>query len=137
MKAELQTVANVEDLLRKLKLDVNAMLISEYIYDLGVGDVTHLIKNADIEQDADATGWTFVKGRSENGPTNSGEHYDTRITSRYLDSWNPTAGQNNVTIYQEILGLPNGTYRMVNASRTDGDNAYIFAAPDKLEAGIL
>jgi len=138
LKAELLNAADVEDLLRKLKLDVNAMQISEYIYYIEEGDVTQqLIQNPDIEMDENATGWTFVKGTSNNGPTNSGEHYDSRTPSnRYLDSWNPTAGKNNVTFYQEIIGLPNGVYQMICAARTDGDNAYIFAATDKLEAGI-
>ena len=40
----------------------------------------------------------------------------------------------NFTAYQEIIGLPDGTYELKVAARSDGDNAYIFAAPNKLEA---
>ena len=66
--------------------------------------------------------------------TNKGEHYDSRTPDNiYLDAWNPNVGVNNVTFYQEIFGLPDGTYQLTVATRTDGDNAYVFAAPEPLE----
>ena len=94
------------------------------------GDATDLIVNPTIDDDA-AAGWTVVKGTG-NGPTITGQHYDGTTSNRYIDSWNPSGL--NFTAYQEIIGLPDGTYELVVAARTDGDNAWIFAAPQPLEA---
>ena len=127
--AEFRTVADCEDLLRKLKAAIQA-LESFNNLKVAVGDVTDLIVNSTIDDEA-ATGWTIVKGTG-NGPTNASQHYDGTSTNRYLDSW---AGSGlNFTAYQEIIGLPDGTYELKVAARSDGDNAYIFAAPNKLEA---
>ena len=94
------------------------------------GDATDLIVNPTID-DSNATGWTVERGTG-NGPTITGQHYDGTTTNRYIDSWNPSGL--NFTAYQEIVGLPDGTYELVVAARTDGDNAWIFAAPQPLEA---
>lgn len=133
--AELRPAADCEDLLGKLKKLMLA-LGSYNLLNLPVGDLTEdLIVNYDIEADANASGWTVVKGDAQNAPTNSGEHYDNRTqSSRYLDAWNPNVGVNNITIYQEIVGLPDGTYQLTVATRTDGDNVYVFASPEALEA---
>ena len=132
--AVLRSAADCEDLLAKLKKVVLALNSYDKL-NLRAGDLTgELIINYDLEADADATGWTIVKGTGS-GPTNSGEHYDTTTpSSRYLDSWNPNAGTLNFTAYQEILGLPDGTYQLTVATRADGDNAYVFASPERLEA---
>lgn len=109
---------------------MKAMLSTAYT-DLSEGNLTEdLVANPTIE-DASATGWSIVKGNG-NGPTNTGEHYDGTSSNRYLDSWSP--GGLKFTAYQEILGLPDGTYRLTVAARTDGNNAWIFAAPQPLEA---
>lgn len=133
--AELRPAADCEDLLGKLKKLMLA-LGSYNLLNLPVGDLTEdLIVNYDIEADANASGWTVVKGDAQNAPTNSGEHYDNRTqSSRYLDAWNPNVGVNNITIYQEIVGLPDGTYQLTVATRTDGDNVYVFASPEALAA---
>lgn len=133
--AELRPAADCEDLLGKLKKLMLA-LGSYNLLNLPVGDLTEdLIVNYDIEADANASGWTVVKGDAQNAPTNSGEHYDNRTqSSRYLDAWNPNVGVNNITIYQEIVGLPDGTYQLTVATRTDGDNVYVFASPETLAA---
>ena len=89
-----------------------------------------LIANPTID-DSNATGWTAVKGTG-NGPTNAGEHYSGETTNRYIDSWAPSGL--NFTAYQEIIGLPDGTYELTVATRTDGENAYVFAATQPLEA---
>ena len=34
----------------------------------------------------------------------------------------------------EIYGLPDGTYELTVATRSDGDNVYVFASPEALEA---
>ena len=118
--------------LKKLMLALG----SYNLLNLPVGDLTEdLIVNYDIEADANASGWTVVKGDAQNAPTNSGEHYDNRTqSSRYLDAWNPNVGVNNITIYQEIVGLPDGTYQLTVATRADGDNVYVFASPEALAA---
>ena len=127
--AEFRTVADCEDLLRKLKAAIQA-LESFNNLKVAVGDVTDLIVNSTIDDEA-ATGWNILKGTGT-GPTITGQHYDGTSTNRYLDSW---AGSGlNFTAYQEIIGLPDGTYELKVAARSDGDNAYIFAAPNKLEA---
>ena len=133
--AELRPAADCADLLAKLKKVVLALGSFNFL-NLPVGDLTEdLIVNYDIEADANASGWTVVKGDAQNAPTNSGEHYDNRTqSSRYLDAWNPNVGVNNITIYQEIVGLPDGTYQLTVATRTDGDNVYVFASPEALEA---
>ena len=133
--AELRPAADCEDLLGKLKKLMLA-LGSYNLLNLPVGDLTEdLIVNYDIEADANASGWTVVKGDAQNAPTNSGEHYDGSTPSnRYLDAWNPNIGVNNITIYQEIVGLPDGTYQLTVATRTDGDNVYVFASPEALAA---
>lgn len=129
LTSKLRSVNACEDLLSKLR---TAMLaLQGYInIKLNDSDATSLIINATIDDDA-ATGWTIVKGTG-NGPTNTGQHYDGTDSNRYLDSWCPDGL--NFTAYQEIYGLPDGTYQLKVAARSDGDNAYIFAAPNKLEA---
>ncbi len=118
-----------EDLLGKLKAAIQALQSFNNLK-VNVGDVTDLIVNSTIDDDA-ATGWTIIKGTG-NGPTITGQHYDGTTTNRYIDSW---AGSGlNFTAYQEIIGLPDGTYELKVAARSDGDNAWIFAAPNKLEA---
>ena len=127
--AEFRPAKDCEDLLAKLKAAMQALQSFNNLKK-NVGDVTDLIINATIDDEA-ATGWTIVKGTG-NGPTITGQHYDGTTTNRYIDSW---AGSGlNFTAYQEIIGLPDGTYELKVAARSDGDNAYIFAAPNKLEA---
>ena len=129
LTSKLRSAAACEDLLGKLRSAVKALQgYTNLKYN--VGDATSLIVNPTIDDEA-ATGWTIVKGTG-NGPTNAGQHYDGTDTNRYLDSWNPEGL--NFTAYQEIVGLPDGTYQLKVAARSDGDNAYIFAAPNKLEA---
>ena len=118
-----------EDLLGKLKAAIQALQSFNNLK-VNVGDVTDLIVNPTIDDEA-ATGWTVIKGTG-NGPTITGQHYDGTTTNRYIDSWSPSGL--NFTAYQEIVGLPDGTYELKVAARSDGDNAYIFAAPNKLEA---
>ena len=122
--------ADCEDLLAKLQKAMKS-LEGTLLINLREGDLTEdLIVNPTID-DSDATGWTAVKGTG-NGPTNAGEHYSGETTNRYIDSWAPSGL--NFTAYQEIIGLPDGTYELTVATRTDGENAYVFAATQPLEA---
>ena len=76
-------------------------------------DFTSYIKNAAGES---ADGWTVIsKG---NGPTNSSEYYNNNESGRkYFDSW--AAKDLDFTVEQVINNLPNGTYAMKAAIRTD------------------
>ena len=127
--AALRSAADCADLLGKLRQAMQALQSFDNLK-ATVGDVTDLIVNATIDDDA-ATGWTIVKGTG-NGPTNAGQHYDGSTGNRYLDSWSPSGL--NFTAYQEIIGLPDGTYELVVATRSDGENAYVFASPERLAA---
>jgi len=130
--AQLRTADDCNDLLAKLQKAMKALEGTTYV-NLPVGDLTEdLVANPTID-DSNATGWTVVKGTG-NGPTITGQHYDGTTSNRYLDSWNGAAGSLNFTAYQEIVGLPDGTYQLTVAARTDGDNAWIFAAPEALAA---
>lgn len=119
----------LDEFIERLKAQVGVMEMAAVVYTIKEGDVTVLIRDADLS--ASATGWTIEKGTG-NGPTNTKEHYSGVTTNRYLDSWNASAGVLDFSAYQVINGLPNGTYALSCAARTDGDNAFIFAATDSI-----
>ena len=101
---------------------------ANYGKEINEGDVSYLIVNPGIEVvDGAVAGWTILKNNAQNCGTNNNEHY-SGVTNAYLDAWHPTAGTNNATFYQEIGGIPDGTYELTVAARTDGNNAFIFAA---------
>ena len=129
LTAALRTADDCADLKQKLQQAMLALQSFDFLK-LGEGDVTELIVNSTIEDEA-ATGWTIVKGTG-NGPTITGQHYDGTTTNRYIDSWAPSGL--NFTAYQEIVGLPDGTYQLTVAARSDGENVYVFASPERLEA---
>ena len=123
--AKFRTADDCEDLLAKLQ-KVMKSLEGTLLINLREGDLTEdLIVNPTI--DGDASGWTTMGG----GPTNKGEHYSGETENRYLDAWAPSGLK--FTAIQEIIGLPDGTYELTAATRTDGDNAYMFAATQPLE----
>ncbi len=129
---KLRTADDCNDLLAKLQKAMKA-LEGTLLINLREGDLTEdLITNPTID-DSNANGWTIVKGTG-NGPTNAGEHYSGETTNRYLDSYNGSVGSLNFTAYQEIIGLPDGTYELTVSTRSDGDNVYVFAATQPLEA---
>ena len=124
--AKFRTADDCEDLLAKLQKAMKS-LEGTLLINLREGDLTEdLIVNPTI--DSDASGWTTMGG----GPTNKGEHYSGETENRYLDAWAPSGLK--FTAIQEIIGLPDGTYELTAATRTDGDNAYMFAATQPLEA---
>ena len=96
--------------------------------EINVGDVTFLIVNPTVEVvDGEAlAGWTVLKNNAQNCGTNNNEHY-SGATNAYLDAWHPNAGTMNATFYQNLLGIPDGIYKLTVAARTDGNNAQIFA----------
>ena len=124
--AKFRTADDCEDLLAKLQKAMKS-LEGTLLINLREGDLTEdLIINPTI--DSDASGWTTMGG----GPTNKGEHYSGETENRYMDAWAPSGLK--FTAIQEIIGLPDGTYELTAATRTDGDNAYVFAATQPLEA---
>ena len=123
--------AEVTDALTAELRKMLAIYVQSNNMDLEVeeGDVTYLLANPTVEtkEGEDLAGWTIVKNNAVNCGTNSNEHY-SGVTNAYLDAWNGTAGAMNSTFYQELHGIPDGTYRLTAAARTDGSNAYIFAS---------
>ena len=97
--------------------------------EIEAGDVSYLLANPTIEtkEGEELAGWTILKNNAENCGTNSNEHY-SGVTNAYLDAWHPNSGTMNATFYQELHGIPDGIYKLTVAARTDGKNAYIFAA---------
>jgi hypothetical protein len=98
--------------------------------EINEGDVTYLLVNptVDVVEGETLAGWTIQQNKAQNCGTNQSEHYSGVATNTYLDAWHPAAGTMNATFYQDILGIPDGTYKLTVAARTDGDNAYIFAS---------
>ena len=97
--------------------------------EINEGDVTYLLVNPtiDVVEGEALAGWTLQKNNAVNCGTMNNEHY-SGATNTYLDAWNGSVGAMNATLYQELLGIPDGTYKLTAAARTDGDYAYIFAS---------
>ena len=129
LNASLVTVEKCDELRADLQKAIDVLKgTANYGTEIEEGDVTYLIVNPGIEVvDGAVAGWTILKNNAQNCGTNSNEHY-SGVTNAYLDAWHPTAGTNNATFYQEIGGIPDGTYELTVAARTDGNNAFIFAA---------
>ena len=81
-------------------------------------DMTHLIVNPKFDQDK--TGWN-----SDGGAQNKAiaSNKPEPITGKFYENWNPSSFTGS--IYQEISGLPNGTYKLKAAAF--GNNAVLFA----------
>ncbi|MCM1311366.1 MAG: hypothetical protein NC206_03885 [Bacteroides sp.] len=95
----------------------------------GGTDFTALITNPTVE---DESGWTFnrIEGNTNVG---SGQNYDDS-DSKYLDSWNGTAGKLLYTAYQTIENIPNGVYELKTMNRATGtvgaEGVYTYAIAD-------
>ena len=108
---------------------------ANFTKEINVGDVTYLIVNPEGNIEGDdvnnVPGWTWTKGNGDKA-THDQEHYDANVNdakkARFLNSW---ATGLNSTFNQEIIGIPDGIYKLTVAARTDGENAYIFAATTK------
>ncbi len=134
--ASLCTVEYTNDATSELQSKLEALKQSNNINrEVEEGDVTYLITNPTIEtvEGEDLAGWTILKNNAQNCGTNNNEHYSNvgGVTNAYLDAWHPNAGTMNATFYQELIGIPDGTYKLTVAARADGSGAYIFAAPSK------
>ena len=127
LKASLIEAADCDAMTEELKQAVE-LLKSSVVEEIDAeeGLVTYLIANADVESTLDGS-WTVVKGGAHNCGTATGEHYSGNAENHYLDAWAPSG--NTATFYQNLVGIPNGTYRLTVAARTDGGNVWLFAAP--------
>lgn len=131
---KLHASVNVDTLLIRLKNAANR-LERTILKDASEGDVTSLIENptCDIKEDGgenDVIAWTWVQGTG-NHATYAAEHYDG-TSNRFLDAWSGSGL--NTTFYQELTGIPNGIYRLTVAGRSDGSQAWFFAAPETPKA---
>ena len=92
------------------------------------GDVSYLIINPTIDGKAGEApqGWTVIKNNAISCGTNNYEHYSGDTKNTYLDAW--AANGMNATFSQELNGIPDGLYRLTVAARTNGNDAYIYAA---------
>ena len=127
LTASLIEAADCDAMTEELKQAVE-LLKSSVVEEIDAeeGLVTYLIANADVESTLDGS-WTVVQGGAQNCGTMTGEHYSGNAENHYLDAWAPSG--NNATFYQNLVGIPNGTYRLTVAARTDGNNVWLFAAP--------
>ena len=87
-------------------------------------DYTGFIINA---QSASIDGWNVIKGEGD-GPVKKGQYFTDDANRTYFDSWNGTAGKNNIYMDQAIEGLPNGTYTLAANVRTSAEGAFLFAS---------
>ena len=87
-------------------------------------DYTGFIINA---QSASTDGWNVIKGEGD-GPVKKGQYFTDDANRTYFDSWNGTAGKNNIYMDQAIEGLPNGTYTLAANVRTSANGAFLFAS---------
>ena len=128
LTSKLYSAADCDATTEELKKAVAMLQNSIIEYDeIEEGDVTYLIANADVEADLEGN-WIVVQGGAQNCGRNASEHYSGVADNDYIDAWHPTAGTNTATFYQEFAGIPDGTYRLVVAARTDGNNVWLYAA---------
>lgn len=122
--AEFQNKSNVEDLKAKLQNVVSYMEKSSFIHAKAGDDVTALIVNPTF--DNNTSGWIVNKGAGNND-SNTSAHWNGDAANRYMDSYNGTKKALNFRASQVLTDIPNGTYCVKLAARTDSTGAYIFA----------
>lgn len=101
---------------------------NQYEQNKNASDYTFMIQNPDAGGESNnTTGWTLSKGTGD-ATTSVKEHYNG-ATFRYFNSYNSVAGKLNYFGSQVIYGVPNGTYTMKVATRSDASNGfYLFAS---------
>ncbi len=87
-------------------------------------DYTDYIINPDA---AAEDGWVLEKGKGDKNTT-AGQHYSGDSARRYFDSYNSTDSVLNFYGYQRIDNLPNGTYIVRAAVRTNAMGAFLFTS---------
>ena len=98
----------------------------------GGSDITSFIVNPGVDassNSAQPNGWTVEYTNGDKISTTS-QAYNGNNSDRYLDSWNPNAGNVRYVGYQTISNIPNGVYKvgaMMRASGTVGaEGVYLF-----------
>jgi len=122
--AEFQVKANVEDLKAKLQSWADLLAKSAYMNAKAGDDVTALIVNPTF--DSNTSGWIVNKGAGNND-SNTSAHWSGDAANRYMDSYNGSRKSLNFRASQVLSDIPNGTYSVKLAARTDSTGAYIFA----------
>ncbi len=111
----------VDDLTRQLQEATVAVRLTQQPSDST--DFTFVIKNAGAEAE---TGWQLSLTNGD-AKIKSSQHYSGNTSNTYFDSYNSTAGNLWYTGHQTLRNLPNGTYRLVAKSRSDGEGVFITA----------
>jgi len=89
-------------------------------------NLSFLIRNAGAESE---DGW-YLSVTNGDATRKCGQHYSGDKGNWYFDSYNATKGNLWYTGRQTLLSLPNGTYQLQAAARTDGDGVFVWAATD-------
>ena len=124
LTSKFQSTTNVADLKKKLEKVVSYLVKSAYMNAQAGTDVTALIVNPTF--DSDAAGWIVNKGTG-NTETNASQHWGADAANRYMDSYNGTKGALNFHGSQVLTDIPNGTYTVKVATRSDSIGAFVFA----------
>lgn len=116
------TAAQVEEQINHM-IDLAAMMrITKAASD--DTDFSFLIVNPDIDASNDnPEGWECSTNGGHN--TNAGESYMNDSSDRYLDGYNSEGL--TFTASQILESIPNGTYKLIVATRGNGDGAYVYA----------
>ena len=122
--AKFQVAENVADLKSKLEFVVTFLVKSAYMNAQAGTDVTALIVNPTF--DSNAAGWLVNKGMG-NTETNASQHWGADSGNRYMDSYNGSKGALNFRASQVLTDIPNGTYTVKVATRSDSIGAFVFA----------
>lgn len=126
---ELLSVESIRKLASELHNSLTiALAIQSLVYDKDSVDFTEFIRNPDAGGTiGNIEGWNIDKGNGDSYISN-GEHYSGNGSLHYFNSYNPVTGELNYTGQQLIKNVPNGTYSLTFACRTNGDKgSYVFA----------
>lgn len=117
--------ADIDPMVAELKRTLEAAKVQDqYERNPNAKDYTAFIKNPDA---ASEEGWTLDKGTGDKNTT-AGQHYLDDANRRYFDSYNSKDSVLNFYGEQRIEGLPNGTYTVRAAVRTNAPGAFLFTA---------
>lgn len=133
MAGEMLLPKDIDPMVADLKRTLEAAKVQDqYERNPNAKDYTAYIKNPDA---ASEEGWVLDKGTGDKN-TNAGQHYLDDANRRYFDSYNSKDSVLNFYGEQRIEGLPNGTYTVRAAVRTNAPGAFLFTAdggPEKAD----
>ena len=123
---EMKDGAAVQEYIDELNRVVNAVNNqNSYEANPDATDYTSFIRNPQAQSEA---GWNLFKGTGNNN-TNVGEYFNSNDSQhRYFDSYNSEKGALNFYGYQEVIGLPNGSYKVKAAVRGNGEGFFLFTS---------